>query len=428
MSCLNLFLTVAQLFVAGLAMFVVSGSCIAAEPALSLEEALRIATRDSPLLAAQRLAVAAAKEYTVSERALPDPKLKLGIDNLPVDGADRYSLTRDFMTMRRIGVSQQFPLAEKRDVKGRRAEHQLAREQALLGDVRAAVRRDVAAAWLDRYYAEVMAKVVDEQHTEALLQREALQAGVAASRTTISERVALETTLQMLLNRRIEFDRQAARAQAMLTRWLGDAAKRPLAAPAGAGGAVDDHLPSAALEIHVAEHPHLQSWQRQIDIAQSDADLARLATKPDWGLELSYAQRSPAYSNMLMVQVSIDLPLFADRRQNRVTAARAARVEQVRALREDALSQHLADAAVAQTDWLAATERLKRFDDSLLPLARDNAAIALAAYRSGLGSLAAVLEARRMEIDLRLQRLQLAAERGRAYAQFIYFQAVEQAQ
>ncbi len=422
------FKAIARLTVLWFAALAVSGACAAAEPALSLSEALSIATRDSPLLAAQRSAISAAEEYTVSERELPDPKVKLGIDNLPLDGTDKFSLTRDFMTMRKIGVSQQFPRAEKREVKGRRAEHQYAREQAMLEDARAAVRRDVATAWMDRYYAELMAKVVDEQYTEAVLQREALQAGVAASRTTISERIALETTLQMLLNRRVEFDRQAVRAQAMLSRWLGDAAKRPLMAPAGAGGALDDHSPSAALEIHAAGHPHLQSLQRQIDIAQSDADLARLATKPDWGLELSYAQRGPAYSNMLMVQVSIDLPLFADRRQNRMAAARAARVEQARALREDALSQHLADTAMAQTDWLAATERLKRFDDSLLPLARDNVAIALAAYRGGLSSLAAVLEARRMEIDLRLQKLQLAAERGRAYAQLIYFQPMEHAQ
>ncbi len=105
----------------------------AANHPLSLSEALAIATRDSSLLAAQRSAIAAAGESTISARELPDPKLKLGIDNFPLDGADRYSLTRDFMTMRRIGVAQEFPRAEKREIKGRRADHQLAREQAMLG-------------------------------------------------------------------------------------------------------------------------------------------------------------------------------------------------------------------------------------------------------------------------------------------------------
>jgi outer membrane protein TolC len=285
---------------------------------------------------------------------------------------------------------------------------------------------------MERYYAEQMTKIVEEKTAETVLQRDALHAGVAASRTTLSERIALDSTLQMLLDRRAEFDRQAARAQAMLSRWLGEAARRPLSPLAPppdttAAGAADAHSTPGGTGTHAQQHPHLQSLERQIDIAQSEADLARAATKPDWGLELSYAQRSPAYSNMLTVQVSIDLPLFADRRQNRETAARAAQVEQARALREDALRQHLAEAAVAQAEWDAATARLKRFDDALLPLARDNVTVALAAYRGGISTLAAVLEARRMEIDLRLQKLQLAAEQGRARAQLVYFLPEESA-
>ena len=387
----------------------------AAETPLSLTEALAIATRDSPLLAAQRSAVAAANEYTASARELPDPKLKLGIDNFPLDGPDKYSVTRDFMTMRRIGIAQEFPRAEKRELKGQRAGYQLAREHAVLSDTRAALRRDVAIAWMERYYAEQMVKVVEEQYAETVLQRDALQAGIAANRTTLTERIALESTLQLLANRRAELKKQAARAQAMLTRWLGEAARRPLSPlPIDSPVAVTP-------DTHIPHHPHLQMLERQIDIAQSEADLARAATRPDWGLEVSYAQRGAAYSNMLNVQVSIDLPLFTDKRQNRESAARAAQVEQARAMREDALRQHLADAAAAQAEWDSATLRLKRFDDKLLPLARDNVTVALAAYRGGLSPLATVLEARRMEIDLRLQKLQLAAEQGRARAQLIYF-------
>lgn len=415
------FKAVSRLPVLLLIILAVSRPSVAAEPTLSLSDALAIATRDSSLLSAQRSAIAAAQESTVSARELPDPKLRLAIDNLPVDGPDRYSVTRDFMTMRKIGVAQEFPRAEKREIKGRRAEHQLAREQAMLADTQAALRRDVAVVWMERYFSELMTKVVDEQYAESVLQRDALQAGVAANRTTLSERIALDATLQKLLDRRAEFDKQAARAKVMLTRWLGEAGRRPLAS-------LTDASPQPfTLETHVPHHPHLQSLERQIDIAQSEADLAKAATKPDWGMELSYQQRGSAYSNMVSVQVSIDLPLFADRRQNREAASRLAQVEQARALREDALRQHLAEAATAQLEWEAATARLKRFDDALLRLARDQVTIALAAYRGGLSTLATVLEARRAEIDLRLQKLQLAAEQGRARAQLMYFLPVEHA-
>ena len=45
----------------------------------------------------------------------------------------------------------------------------------------------------------------------------------------------------------------------------------------------------------------------------------------------------------------------------------------------------------------------------------------LAAYRGGRGDLAPVLDARRMELDLKLQRLQLVADQATAYAQLLYF-------
>lgn len=392
-------------------------SAQAASAPLSLTEALAIADRESSLLAAQRSAISAAEETTASARELPDPKLKLGIDNLPADGPDRYSLTRDFMTMRKIGVAQEFVRGEKREIKGRRAENELYREQALLGDARAALRRDVALPWLERYFAERMAAVVDEQYAETDLQRETLQAGLRAGKAQPADLLALQVNLQSLLDRRAEYRRQAARATAMLSRWLGADSARPLAA-------LPDRLLAAQhrdVVTHAENHPHLQTLERQIDVARNDAALARAANKPDWGLEVAYAQRGPQYSNMLSVQVSIDLPLFQANRQDRSVAAKMAQVEQARALKEDALRQHLAEAQAIWADWAAASARLQRFDDTLLPLARERAQLALAAYRGGQGPLAATLEARRVEIELRLQQLQLAAEQGRAYAQLLYF-------
>jgi len=398
---------------------VASGLPILAQAAspLSLGEALALADRGSSLLAAQRSAISAAEENTASARELPDPKLKLGIDNLPADGPDRYSLTRDFMTMRKIGVAQEFVRGEKREIRGRRAENELQREQAMLGDARAALRRDVALPWLERYFAERMAAVVDEQYAETELQRESLQAGLRAGRAQPADLLALQVSLQSLLDRRAEYRRQAARATALLSRWLGAESARPLAA------LPTRLLPAQHRDIatHAENHPHLQTLERQIDVARNEADLARAANKPDWGLELAYAQRGPQFSNMLSVQVSIDLPLFQANRQDRSVAAKMAQVEQARALREDALRQHLAEAQATQADWEAASARLQRFDETLLPLARERAQLALAAYRGGQGSLAAALEARRVEIELRLQQLQLAAEQGRAYAQLLYF-------
>ena len=80
---------------------------------LSLEGALRAGERQSPRLAAQRFALTAVEQQVGRAAELPDPRLRLGIENLPVTTADRYRYDRDFMTMRSIGLMQDFPRIER---------------------------------------------------------------------------------------------------------------------------------------------------------------------------------------------------------------------------------------------------------------------------------------------------------------------------
>src|SRR3954463_16387613 len=134
----------------------------AAQP-LSLQEAQRRALERSRQLAAQDSAVLAFRELAVAAGQLPDPTLKFGIDNLPVTGPDRFSLTNDFMTMRRIGVMQELTRGEKRELRGQRFEREAEKSLAEKTGVIAAIQRDTALAWLERFYAEAMAGVIAEQ-------------------------------------------------------------------------------------------------------------------------------------------------------------------------------------------------------------------------------------------------------------------------
>jgi outer membrane protein TolC len=294
----------------------------------------------------------------------------------------------------------------------------------MLVDSQAALRREVALAWMQRYFAERLSSLVTEQIAETELQREALRAGVKSSRTQPADLLSVEIALQSLLDRRAQYDKEAARAKASLSRWLADAAERPLAelvlpaSPPEAG----------ELSSHIERHPHVQSLQREIEIAQTQAQIAQAATKPDWSLELAYAQRGPSFSNMVSVQVSIDLPIFQSRRKQPDIAARLMQVEQARSLREEALRQHVAEAQAVQAERQGAHARAARFDETLLPLARERVKTALAAYRGGRGDLASVLDARRVELDLKLKRQQIAADEGLAYAQLLYFTHREDAQ
>jgi len=160
---------------------------VAADGPLTIEAAQRLAVARSRQLSAQDMAVAASREMAVAAGQLPDPVLKLGIDNLPASGPDQFNVTRDFMTMRRIGVMQEITRSDKRHWRteryARAAEKSVAEKAATL----ATIQRDTALAWLDRYYAEEMAAVIAEQATQARFEMQAAEGAYRGGRGNQAE-------------------------------------------------------------------------------------------------------------------------------------------------------------------------------------------------------------------------------------------------
>ena len=103
----------------------------------------QVAVAQSQQLVSQRAMVDAAREMVVPAGELPDPKLKVGVENVPTEGADAWSLTRDFMTMSKIGLMQEFPRAEKRQLKvgARRTRRRTRRRRRRVDDARRRARR-----------------------------------------------------------------------------------------------------------------------------------------------------------------------------------------------------------------------------------------------------------------------------------------------
>ena len=100
------------------------GAPPAAAQALTLAEAQRRAVARSQLLTAQDAAANAAQAMAVAAGQLPDPVLKAGVDNLPVNGPEAWSFTQDFMTMRRIGLMQEWTSSSKRELRAARFERE----------------------------------------------------------------------------------------------------------------------------------------------------------------------------------------------------------------------------------------------------------------------------------------------------------------
>ena len=384
----------------------------AAETPLTLTQAQRLALDRSRLLTAADLGVSAAREMAVAAGQLPDPVLKAGIDNLPLSGADRFSLGNDFMTMRRIGVMQELTGAEKRRLRAERYEREADKGLAEKDRAAAAIERDTALAWFELYYAEAMAALIAEQSAQAKLEIEAAEGAYRGGRGTQSEVLAARSALGFLDDRATDLNRRVRSARSQLARWTGAAAPTLATPPATDSVRLDMDL----LDTQLAHHPEIAVLSRQEDIAAAEARLAEANRRPDWSVEVAYQQRGPAYSNMLSVGVSLPLQWDRKNRQDRELSAKLAMTEQLKAEREDMLRTHIADTRSLFDEWQTNRQRQTRYRQDLLPLAEARNGAVLGAYRGGKATLADVLAARRNEIELRLQALQLASDTDRLWA------------
>jgi outer membrane protein TolC len=388
-----------------------------AADALSLDEALRLAQERSRQLPAQQAAATASRQMAVAAGQRPDPVLKAGVNNLPVNGPDRLSLTRDFMTMRSVGVMQEFTRHSKLEARVARFEREAEVADATRQLALADLQRDTAVAWLDRHYQERMREVLVAQRNEARLLVEATDAAYRGGRGSPSEAFAARSAAALIEDRIAQTERQIATAKTRLARWVGPPANEALGAPPAMQTVrfrPDD------LEAQLAHHPELAVLQKREEMAQAEAEVARANKKSDVSVELMVNQRGPAYANMVSINVAVPLQWAPKDRQDRELAARLATADQARAEREEATRTHVAEALAMWQEWQSNRERLARYDSTLIPLASERTRAAMAAYRGAGSPLAVVLDARRSEIDTRMERLRLAMDTARLWAQLTY--------
>ena len=406
--------SVRTVFAALAGSLVLVANVYAAEAPLTLAEAQRRAVERSRQLTAQDFSVAASRDMAVAAGQLPDPVLKVGIDNLPVTGRDRGSLNNDFMTMRRVGVMQEITGADKRRLRSQRFELEAQKTLAEKAMATAAIERDTALAWLDRYYADAMAAVVAEQGEQARLEMQSAEGAYRAGRGSQADVFAAQSALAAFDDRASESRRRVRNANTMLARWIGNAADLALAEKPATDAI---RLDPATLDSALAHHPQIAVLSKQVAVAETDAKLAKANEKADWTVEMAFQQRSAAFSNMVSVGLSIPLQWDRKNRQDRELSSKLALVEQAKAEREDMLRAHAAETRSMIDEWQNGRERYARYQDELIPLANQRTLAAITAYRGGKATLADVLAARRNVIDVRVQALQLATETDRLWAQ-----------
>ena len=383
---------------------------LAAAAPLSLEQALDLAAQRSQAVRAARAGAVGAAEAARAVGQLPDPVLSVGIDNLPVIGPDRLSTTADSMTMKRVGVSQEWVSSEKRGLRQAAAQAQVGREAVGAQVAMADARLQTSLAYLDAYFAGENLKLTTliEHHVHE--ETEAAKARLSSSTGSSQEVLQLTAARGVAEDESADMQQLQAAALVSLQRWVG-AQPEALAAPA---------LPAVPGEsTYVAANPTVIQAQRDIEVARAEASATGANRRPNWTWQAWYGQRT-GFSDMVSVGVSIPLPVSLGERQDRETAAKLALVEKAEASLEEATRMATAEYRALSGDAQRLGQRVERYRAGVVVPAQQRIQAALAGYRSNQVPLMTLFEARHAEVDAQRKYLNLQRDLAKVQAQLVF--------
>lgn len=384
--------------------------CLATAAPLSLDEALAIAVRRSESTRAARAGALSATEAAHSAAQLPDPTLRVGIDNLPATGPDRFRTARDSMTMKRIGISQEWLSADKRAARQAAADAAVGRETVLVQAAAADTRRQTALAYIDAFYAGESLKLARLMERHAHEELEASRARLSSATGSSQEALALTGARGTSEDETADILQQQGATAIAFERWTGvppDELQPP-------GPIV---LPSE--ESYVAAHPTVTSMQRDLEVARRAADVTASERKPNWTWEVAYGQRT-GYADMVSVGVSIPLPVAPGERQDRNTAAKLALATKAEADLAEATRAATAEYRSLRSDTQRLEQRIDRYRDGVVVPASQRTAAATASYASGQGHLVSLFEARHAEVEAQRKLLTLQRDLARTQVQLAF--------
>lgn len=373
--------------------------------ALTFDDALSSALLQAPVLRAGTALIEAARHATVPAGELPDPKLVLGLDNVPVEGDDRFSTGEDFMTMQRVGLMQEFTSGAKRKARTELATAQVDLMRSDERQQRQTVLLETALAWIARHTWERQLALVAQWERDNALFDSVVRAQLAAATGSALDALRPREEAADIAALRDEVAAGREQSIAQLRRWIGDAAELPL------GGEVPNwRIDVTELKHKLHQHPELMSFTSRAHVLDADIAESRAAKQPDWDVTLAWLERGSGYDDMAMLEVRMDLPVFTASRQTPMIASKVAQRVALDAEREASLREHASMLEIEFSEYQRLQQSQRRFAEILLPLADEKVELALASWRSGEGELMDVIGARRERIATQLKAIAATGE------------------
>ena len=399
----------------GLGSAMASFTIWATEPGSDVASLLDYARRNNPEYAAMRLEAEAAGERVYPAGALPDPVMRIELQNITNYDMETGNSSGVNLLPSRVGSTkytfmQPLPFWGKRDLKRGVARAEAEAAQGRAGASWAELAARIKTAFAQYFYVshserltrevlglvERLEKTAQVRYASGLTpQQDAIRAQVEQTRMR-AELVALEAEKRQL----------EARLNGLLSRPASAPLAEPLALrPLPPPVQLD---PAALAERLTAGNPQLLTEEARLRAAEKGRELTWRNRYPDFTGGVTPIQTRNSFNEWdLMLELNLPLQQESRRSQEREAEAMLAAA---RARREATANQALSELSEQLAGLEAARRTEMLLGASLLPQAELTFQSALAAYETGRVDFATLLDAQREISRARQERLKAQAE------------------
>jgi outer membrane protein TolC len=402
--------------------FMVASPAHAVGP-LELAEAESLIAGADPAFARFETEAGALDEGAVAAGQLPDPRLRVGVINLPMD---TYEFDQEPMTQAVVGLSQAFPAGRTLSLKDAQTKDMAAKKRAAGAGRALEARLAVRLAWLEGHYWSRAIEILEESAASLRNVVGAMASRFATGVKRSEDLVRTELELSIVEDRALEAERMLGEARAQLSRWIGTHAQRPL------GTRLPEMSPPGDLEdlkSALARHPAARELNAEIAVRRRDIDLARQRYWPEFSIEAAYGYREqdrtgrdlPDFASLM---VNLSLPLFFWDRQDRQVERSRLEADSARHVRDERLLELARMLEQAWSDWLRLGQRLALYERALADQSAQNLELAMLGYQVDVTDFATLMRAQLTEIDIRLKELRVRVDRAKAQARLSYLKGI----
>ncbi len=389
---------------------------------LTLGEAENIAVEIDSITKQFQTSSKGLAEQSVADGQLSDPKLKLGMMNLPVNSLDR---NQENMTQLQFGIQQNFPRGRTLQYKSQQTLNLAGIDVAKADNQSRKVLRSVRLSYLELYLQNHTIVILDQNRELFDQLLDITQRQYAVGRDNQHDVLRAQLELSLIDDRITEVIGARDVAIAELTKWIKEEnAAKPLAPEFPELKT----LPTLGMIIDaLSAHPLVKVEDAVVDANEKNIKIAEEQYKPGWMFDLSYGVRSgnnmdgSSRDDFASAMILMDVPIFTDKRQDRTLAASKLQHMSARFARTDVLLELKRQAERQHALWNRLGERHELYQKRATIDASQNSESTLKAYQNDLTDFTTLMRARLTELNTQLEMLKIRVSETKSHARLLYF-------